>query len=406
MDRDYDPKAFARGVMALRKLASHVHRCLLLFAYLACVALLLYAVSRSWTSKHRLTSMIRFGSKFDARSLDALKKVPHAVLPDSYGYDGQFYAQLALSPTLANPQLPRAIDNVSYRSRRILFSWTACLLGVGRPDYVVQAYALQNTVFWLANAVLLLYWLPPTQWFHFFRWAGILLSSGWLESISNSVLDGPALFVLLLALWLGQRGAPWWGTALLGISGLGKETNLLAGLAPGPANDLQKQRWRGLCLRALLLVLPVALWLIVVYCRFGLAGSGGAHNFGHPFMGWIGKFKEILHSARHDGWQTRHTLALGCVVAVIVQIAYFLTRWDRSSAWWRLGLPYALLALCLGVAVMEGWPGAFTRAMLPLAAAFNLALTANWKGWALLLAGNLHVLAGLSAIGIKLPLIG
>jgi hypothetical protein len=401
--RPWMPATMRSRSLEVRTIASHLNRWLLRSAYLACVVLLLRTVGRSWHPDYQLTSTIHFGSKFEERSLDALKRVPHAVLPESHGYDGQFYAQLALSPALADPQLPRALDNVAYRSRRILFSWTAWLLGCGRGKLVVRAYAVQNTLFWLANAVLLLHWLPPTRWFHFARWSGILFSAGWLDSISNAVLDGPALFVLLLALWLVQQGAPVWGTALVGISGLGKETNLLAGFATSRRPGMDRPTWAHLLLRAALLVVPVAAWLMVIHFRYGLAGSGGSRNFTLPLLGWISKCHEFVSDSRNHGWHIWHTFALGCAIAVIVQSVFFLSRWKRTCEWWRMGLPYALLALCLGTAVLEGWPGAFTRALLPLTAAFNLSLTANWRGWSLLLLGNLHVFAGLNALGIKLP---
>ena len=47
---------------------------------------------------------------------------------------GQFYVQLALDPLLRDPAIEQALDNFPYRSRRILFSWTAFLLDLGQPE--------------------------------------------------------------------------------------------------------------------------------------------------------------------------------------------------------------------------------------------------------------------------------
>jgi len=357
-------------------------------------------VGRSWQPEVGLTDFIKFGSQFEERSLDALKEVPHVVLPDSAGYDGQFYAQLALSPTLENPQLPRAMDNASYRGRRILFSWTAWLLGLGQPAYVIQAYAVQNVLFWLGAALLLLRWLPPTRWFHFFQWGAILFSPGWLDSVGNALLDGPALFLMLLAIWWSEKGWPFWGTALLGVSTLGKETNLLAGLAP-----FQEFQWKGrgaktLFLRALLLTLPLALWLGVVYFRLGFHGWSGSRNFTAPFVGWFSKLQELQMNANDHGWNLYDTLTVLCLIATAVQVAYFATFWQWSTNWWRMGAPYALLGICLGPAVLDGYPGAFTRALLPMLAAFNLSLKPNFWGWPLLLVGNLHIVYGANMLGL------
>jgi hypothetical protein len=369
-------------------------------ACLACAALFLKGVSRSWHREDGFTSLIRFGSKFDERSLDTLKAVPHVVLPESYGYDGQFYVQLALDPLLNDPQLTRAIDNVAYRSRRILFSWTAWLLGAGKPAWVIQAYAVQNLIFWLAGAILLFSWLPPRCWFDFLRWAAILFSAGWVDSVTHALLDGPALFLLLLSVWLCERGRPIWGAALLGVSALGKETNLLAGPMLFDGLRLDRQGIKTFLLRSLLLVLPFALWLGFIQYRFGLHGSAGSRNFGLPLVGWVGKCRDLMSAVSEHGWLTRYWLTALCVIGTLVQMAYFVSRWDFSNRWWRIGLAYTLLGLCLGAAVLEGTPGAFARTLLPLAAAFNLSLQPTWKGWLLLPIGNLGVLQGLNALGL------
>jgi hypothetical protein len=377
-----------------------IHGILLPSAYIACLALFLMMVGRSCHDEDGFASLIRIGSKFDERSLDALKALPHTVLPDSAGYDGQFYVQLALSPILEDRQLTRALDQASYRSRRILFSWTAWLLGLGQPAWIIQAYALQNVLFWLGAAVLLLHWLPPTRWFHFFQWAAILFSRGWLDCVDNALLDGPALFLMLLAVWWSERGRPSWGTALLGVSMLGKETNLLAGLVSFEKFEWSRRALKTLAVRALLLVFPLALWIGIVDAHFGVARSAGRRNFAMPFLGWFGKVDEMQSTAAQHAWRIESTFTVLCMIATLVQMTYFVTNWRWGTKWWRLGAPYAFLGLCLGPAVMEGYPGAFTRALLPMLAAYNLSLKPNWKGWLLLLLGNLDVLCGAHLLGV------
>ena len=55
------------------------------------------------------------------------------------------------------------MDLAPYRARRILFSWTAFLLGLGRPAWILEAYALQNVAGWLLLAALLTRWMPLTS---------------------------------------------------------------------------------------------------------------------------------------------------------------------------------------------------------------------------------------------------
>ena len=56
------------------------------------------------------TSLIRFGEKWQDRRHSALQNLPIATVPESYGYDGQFYAQIALDPLLRSPELTQAVD--------------------------------------------------------------------------------------------------------------------------------------------------------------------------------------------------------------------------------------------------------------------------------------------------------
>ena len=86
---------------------------------------------------------------------------PTYVHYQSPGYDGQFYAQLAVEPLLRDRRIDEALDTPPYRARRILFSWTAYLLGLGRPAWILKVYAVQNIVAWLLLAWLLLRWFPP-----------------------------------------------------------------------------------------------------------------------------------------------------------------------------------------------------------------------------------------------------
>ena len=127
---------------------------------LAAVVLLLASVARSKPSAHGFTEMIGFASP-GTGELPVLQALPHYRHPPWGSYDGQFYAQLALEPLLRDPAIDRALDLPPYRARRILFSWTAWAIGLGRPQWILQAYALQNVFFWLVLAVVMTRWLRP-----------------------------------------------------------------------------------------------------------------------------------------------------------------------------------------------------------------------------------------------------
>lgn len=189
-----------------------------------------------------LTYFIAFGSELEAKRLPRVRPLHPYVHEDSAGYDGQYYAQLAVDPTLRDPALPAAIDNLPYRARRILFPAVAFVAGGGRPEWILPAYAALNFVCWPLLACVLLQWFPPRSWENLLRWAGVLFSAGLLASVRYAVVDGPALLLLALAVALLERGRPRTGLALLALGGLGKETSLLgaAALAPGATAGVRR----------------------------------------------------------------------------------------------------------------------------------------------------------------------
>jgi hypothetical protein len=380
---------------------------LLLLAQIACFVLFAHGVSHFVHHRTGMTSTIMFGDHFEPGRLEQVKEMPgRAVQKDSYGYDGQFYAQLAVDPLLVNPHLHEAVDTVAFRSRRILFSWTAWLLGLGQTNWVIHAYAAQNVLFWIATALLLQHWLPLTNWFNFCRWAGILFSSGLAVSVTHALTDGPALFLMLLGFYFCDRGWRWVGIATLGVSALGKETSLAAGLGavdvppkfPTCFAELMTFA-RTIVPQGLVLLLPMVLWMTYVWWRVGLEGAGGLRAFSPPFVALAAAVPEVIGFFGVFGRTHAVSIAL-CFVAVVTQIAYFFARWQWQSTWWRVGVPYAILGMCMGIAVTECFPGASTRSLLPMLAAFNLSLKPTRSGWLWMAAGNLGIFHGLHELNL------
>src|SRR5476649_2445749 len=79
------------------------------------------------------------------------------------GYDGQFYAQIALDPTFRRPDLPGALDNPGFRGQRIFLPAIAHVLGLGRPKAVLFIYAALNLAFWYALLAALVRQLPAAS---------------------------------------------------------------------------------------------------------------------------------------------------------------------------------------------------------------------------------------------------
>ena len=175
-------------------------------AYLVVVAAFLAMVARYYHPAYGFTAFLEMPASSHDRELPAVRSAPHYDHPRSTGYDGQFYAQLAVDPLLRDPAIDQALDNPPYRAHRILFSWIAWALGAGRPAWILQAASLENVLAWLVLAWVLALLIPPTSARHFVLWTGCLLSHGTLMSVRYALPDGLSLLLIVAAALLVERG--------------------------------------------------------------------------------------------------------------------------------------------------------------------------------------------------------
>jgi hypothetical protein len=370
-------------------------------AYGVAVAWFLLACAQFYLPGRGFTYLIQFGDRDAAHYIAELRAIDHYEIPDSGGYDAQHYAQLAMHPQLGDPALRDAIDSLPYRARRILFCWTAYALALGDPARALQIYALQNIACWLVLGVLLLRWFPAVNWGNFARWAGVMFSFGLCFSVRGSLVDGPSLLLIAGAVALLERGRPWWAAALLGVSGLGKETNVLAagalvssaGFQPAPGErQAGSLRYLRLIPRLALVALPLALWLVTLKLWLGEAMNAGYRNFALPFVAYIGKWREVIAGLGDPREAAAAQSSALLVIALTAQFLFFALRPRWRETWWRVGAAYALLMAVLGEAVWEGYPGAASRVLLPMTLAFNILVPRGLRWWPVLLLGNLTLL--------------
>lgn len=363
-----------------------------LLAYAGVMGLFLLALTQFYIPGKGLSNLLAFGSSQEGTRLSKVRKLDYFVDRGSDGYDSQYYVQIAMDPSLQNKGLKRAVDNLAYRARRILFCATAYALGLGQPAWILHAYALQNVAGWFLLAILLLRWFPPRNWDNFIRWAGILFSFGMCVSFRNALFDGPSLLLMAGGVCLLEQGRGWWATAVFALGGLGKETNLLgsAALLPGLSKD--RRAWGRALVRGVLTVTPLALWVVYISAVVGPAVDTGLRNFGLPFAAYFGKWIEVAEGWRDLSLNNAGPLwSLLMLVALTVQFLYLVLRPQWDNAWWRIGVSYALLLIFLGGAVWEGFPGAASRVLLPMQLAFNV-LVPGGRRWVLvLLLGNLTI---------------
>lgn len=363
-------------------------------AYAGLVAAFLIVLWQFYIPGKGFSYLIAFGGNQEEVRLSKVRKLDYYIQRASSGYDAQYYVQIAMDPSLQNTQLKHAVDTLPYRARRILFSATAYLFGGGNPPAILQVYALQNVFGWLALATILLHWFPPRDWNYFLRWAGVLYSLGLCVSVRNALIDGPSLLLITLGLYLADKGRPWWSTAVLALSGLGKETNLLSATSLLPGFKAGSRTWLLAALRGLLVAVPLILWLFYLSLKLGPVLDAGLRNFGLPFVAYAHKWQQVLADLSDVGWPSLGTLwALFILVSLTVQFVFLVLHPQWERAWWRVGLSFAVLMVFLGEAVWEGYPGAASRVLLPMQLAFNILVPVG-RWWRLvLIAGNLTLLA-------------
>jgi hypothetical protein len=358
---------------------------------IALVALFLASVGRFYHRGTGFTSLIGLPKHHDGE-LPALRKVPHYVYPAGVTYDGQFYVQLALVPLLRDPAIDRAIDVPAYRARRILFCWTAWLIGLGRPAWVVQAFALQNVVFWLILAALMTRWLPPQSPRQLASWAACLFAFGLLWSVQFSLLDGPSLVLLSLAIVAAERGRTLVSAAIVGLAGLARETNLLgAAILPLPTG---RASWFRLLLAAGLIVLPLAIWLDYLWSIYRTTTFAATDQLTMPFVSYLAAGRRAVRFLGDPELRRYGFVVLLSIVALTVQAAYLAVVRDVHSSWWRLAVLYGLLMLVAQPVLWD--PGAINRFLLPLTVGFNVLLSRSTRSsgafWPWFAGGNLTLL--------------
>lgn len=358
---------------------------------LLCCALFLASVARFYDPVVGFTTLLGLAEDGHTWETPALQAIPHHHNPPFMAYDGGFYVQLALDPLLRDPAIDRALDNPPYRSRRILFSWTAWAAGLGRPAWIVQAYAAQNIAFWLVLGAVMTRWLRPVSGRLFGLWFAVMFSDGLLASMRLSLLDGPSMLLLALAMAAAGQNRTWTCAAIVGVAGLGRETNLLGAVSLPLPDD--RRGWLRAAGAIVIVALPLLIWQDYVWSIYrGTSASAGIGHITPPLFALFRKWRMTFDGVGQHGLWSYQGMTLLVVVALTAQVVYIGWTREWKDPWWRLAAAYAALMLVVDYVVWEGTPGAITRVVLPLTFGFNVLLRKQARGfWPWYVAGNLHL---------------
>jgi hypothetical protein len=357
----------------------------------AAILVLLAAVSRYYDSATGFTALIGFGEKQAASVVPAVKDLPREIARGSNGYDGQFYVQMAVDPLLRDPATDRAMDEAPLRARRILLSWTAYALGFGRPAWILQVFALQNVIAWIALSVVLRRWFPLTSARGLCLWLLTLFSTGLMWSVRFALLDGPSLLLLSLAVAALEGGRRWIAATVCGVAGLARETNVLSvfGL-------IDRREWSGgvrpiarQIASIVVALLPLALWSDYIRSIYRSLSFTSGETLTRPFAGLLWRAGVGLNLEKSSVGQAAIVILL--VVAFATQVGFLLARPGWRDPWWRIGVAYAALLAFLGQPLWTATPPSVVRVELPLLLAFNIGLLGVRRQaafWVLALLGN------------------
>jgi len=370
---------------------------LVLLPHVVAILIFVACIGRFYSAREGFTRLIGFGSRFAPQTVPAVQSLPRHVYRRSSGYDGQFYAQIALDPLLNDPATDRAMDDMLLRARRILFAWTAFVAGAGRPWWILQAYALQNVVCWIALSLVLLRWFEPGTPRMAALWMATLFSGGLIWSVRFALLDGPSLLLIAAGVAALERGRSWLATAILSVASLGRETNLLATSILLPT----KWSWSAVAraaVQGIVVIAPLIIWFDYLYSlyRDRIYTSGATMSL--PFSGLAWKLTLVWPDVMAHGLAGHVRSSVLTLVSLVVQAGYMMARFDWKNPWSRLGIAYVGLLPFLGQPLWVGETPTAMRVMIPLTLAFNALLRdcrSPVRFWSLFVAGNLTILSAL-----------
>jgi hypothetical protein len=358
-----------------------------------CMIPLRYVVSR-YSSATYFTSLIYYGSDYYQKAIPEVREIKPAVKSKD-GYDGQFYSQIAVHPSLRTPGMKEALDLPAYRAMRSFLPWLSYLTGLGRPFWIIQAYAVSNLVFWYFLWFGMLRYVRPITGRDYLCVLAACLSSGVMFSLERALVDLPAATLCFFGTSLAN------GLGVFGVAAaaLTKETYILQ-LVELPLRKQGNLRLGRNIFRYACVLIPLLLWYLYVHLTFGFTQFGRT-NFGWPFSGYLAAILGSIKTLLHKDISLLSIISLLAPVSLLVQGFYLFWAPRTGSSYRRTGMAFALSSIFLSSEVFVEQIS-YSRDLIPVSIAFNIALlrerSDRFMFW--FVAGNIGLTMGLlQAIG-------
>ncbi len=373
-----------------------------ILAYVVVVTACMATVATYYHPGFGFTAFIEFPLSNHEHEIPDVRNAPHYDHPDSGGYDGQFYAQLAVKPLLGDRAIDTALDTPPYRARRILMSWVSYAIGLGRPAAILQVYAMHAVAAWLILAWLITRWIPPTTGRGFVLAATAILAHGPLMSIRYALPDLAAAVFVALAVLAAERGSLWRSAFALGAAGLTRDTALAASAIFAKLLGRSPVSWARAALYVCVAAMPLLVWFDYIHSIYRSTTFAGSDHFVAPLAGIGWKVGTIWRAVTSQGVTAPAVDDITTLVAFTVQagwLMWLLVRHRETSPWVLAGLGFVVLAVVTDPPIWEGSPGAYPRVFMPVMLAAHVTLARRPGLWWLVILAGLDVIAGIRLLG-------
>ena len=297
------------------------------------------------------------GDRFSAPALISPRTI---IIPQSRGYDGQFFFYAAHDPLIRN-EAWRFMDVPAYRYQRILYPWLAALLALGHPGCIPYTLVLVNLGLILMGSFFLARLLQRegmSPWY-----AGIYgLFSGFILCLLRDLSGPVAMGFLAGGLYYFYTRRFYLGGAFLAAALLAREVVMVVPVVFLLFALLNRRTGRRIG-AIILSFCPLFLWSGYVFYRFrDLPWRGGEGNFGSPLSGIISYGESLLSAPGR--WSEKMYLVIFlvvCCLSLFLAIREVLRSKDEVSI---LFLVYALFPFFMTTSIwIEPW--SYGRVLLP-----------------------------------------